>query len=187
MAIFRKGVKVAGQDIRVGLGKGRAQDWLRKKGILEDDKGRKKYEKDSRGEIQMIRTAVGQSEGFLHPSNFKVVFNPPRGIQQPSWDATKRDGTESKLRVRLNKPKGDWVGDNAGAVKGGTLDWKTHKMNYSTTELILEKYKEAAKVARTLWNPKENNMAEDGPRGEPYRIGDERTDSTLNLYWCILG
>ena len=182
MAIFRKGVKVAGQDIRVGLGKGRAQDLLRKKGILEDDKGRKKYEKDSRGEIQMIRTAVGQSEGFLHPSNFKVVFNPPRGIQQPSWDATKRDGTESKLRVRLNKPKGDWVGDNAGAVKGGTLDWKTHKMNYSTTELILEKYKEAAKVARTLWNPKENNMAEDGPRGEPYRIGDERTDSTLNLY-----
>ena len=64
MAILRKGVKVAGQDIRVGLGKGRAQDLLRKKGILEDDKGRKKYEKDSRGEIQMISTAVGLSEGF---------------------------------------------------------------------------------------------------------------------------
>ena len=40
MALFRGGVKVAGQDIRAGLGKGRAQDLLRKQGILEDDKGR---------------------------------------------------------------------------------------------------------------------------------------------------
>ena len=182
MAIFRKGVKVAGQDIRVGLGKGRAQDLLRKKGILEDDKGRKKYEKDSRGEIQMIRTAVGQSEGFLHPSNFKVVFNPPRGIQQPSWDSTKRDGTESKLRVRLNKPKGDWVGDNAGAVKGGTLDWKTHKMNYSTTGLILEKYKEAANVARTMWNPEGKALSEEPVRANPHVDGKERTDTSLSLY-----
>ena len=90
MSIMRGGVKVAGQDIRAGLGKGRAQDLLRKQGIIEDDKGRKKYEKDARGEIQMIRTAVGQSEGFTFPTNFKVVFNPPQGIEQPTWDSTKR-------------------------------------------------------------------------------------------------
>ena len=131
---MRGGVKVAGQDIRAGLGKGRAQDLLRKQGILEDDKGRKKYEKDARGEIQMIRTAVGQSEGFTFPTNFKVVFNPPQGIEQPTWDSTKRDGHEGTQKsfgvgTGLTQPapaNGDWGGDNKGEVKGGTLDWKTH-------------------------------------------------------------
>ena len=165
MAIFRKGVKVPlhddfifNKDIRVGVGKGRIQGLLRKHGIIQDGKGRKEFEKDARGEIQMIRTAVGQSEGFLHPSNFKVVFNPPRGIQQPSWDATKRDGSEKPPPMGNSTPSGDWGGGNKGEVKGGSLEWITHKMNHSTDELIRNKYHEAAKVATTLWNPAKDNM-----------------------------
>ena len=183
MSIFRGGVKVAGQDIRAGLGKGRAQDLLRKQGIIEDDKGRKKYEKDSRGEIQMIRTAIGQSEGFTMPVNFKVVFNPPPGIQQPVWDSTKRSGSEKPPPMGDGAASGNWGGNNKGEVKGGSLDWKTHKMNYSTTDLIREKYNEAAKVASTLWNPnKEFEQVPRGRGGEPTRKGDTRADTTLNLY-----
>ena len=194
MSIMRGGVKVAGQDIRAGLGKGRAQDLLRKQGILEDDKGRKKYEKDARGEIQMIRTAVGQSEGFTFPTNFKVVFNPPQGIEQPTWDSTKRDGHEGTQKsfgigAGLAQPvpaNGDWGGSNKGEVKGGSLDWKTHKMNYSTSNLIRQKYNEAAKVATTLWNKDKENteMVSDGPAGKTrsQRTGDQRSDTTLNLY-----
>ena len=186
MALFRGGVKVAGQDIRAGLGKGRAQDLLRKQGIIEDDKGRKKYEKDARGDVQMIRTAVGQSEGFTMPVNFKVSFNPPQGIQQPSWDSTKRDGSEKPPPMGNSTPSGDWGGDNKGEVKGGTLDWKTHKMNYSTTDLIRQKYNEAAMVATTLWNPNKENTQTmgGGPAGQSteQRKGDRRSDTTLNLY-----
>jgi hypothetical protein len=187
MALFRGGVKVAGQDIRAGLGKGRAQDLLRKQGIIEDDKGRKKYEKDARGEVQMIRTAVGQAEGFTFPVNFKVAFNPPQGIEQPVWDSTKRDGSEAKfgdlgIGSTRSPAKGNYGGGNKGEVKGGSLDWKTHKMNYSTTNLIRQKYNEAAKVATTLWNPSSDNMATDGPAGKARRTGDQRSDTTLNLY-----
>ena len=45
MALFRDGVKIGNKDIRVGLSKKRGQGILRKLGILEDDKGRKKFEK----------------------------------------------------------------------------------------------------------------------------------------------
>ena len=46
MALFRDGVKIGNKDIRIGLSKKRGQGILRKLGILEDDKGRKKFEKD---------------------------------------------------------------------------------------------------------------------------------------------
>ena len=45
MAIFRKGVKVGKYDVRMGVTKKRAQAFLRKQGILADDKGRKHFEK----------------------------------------------------------------------------------------------------------------------------------------------
>ena len=64
MAIFRQGVKVGKHDIRTGVTKKRAQGLLRKHEIIEDDKGRKKYAKDARGEVQTIRTIVGKGEGF---------------------------------------------------------------------------------------------------------------------------
>ena len=47
MSLFRKGVKIGKYDVRTGISKKRGQGILRKLGILEDDKGRKKYEKDS--------------------------------------------------------------------------------------------------------------------------------------------
>ena len=47
MAIFRQGVKVGKYDIRMGVTKKRAQGLLRKHGIIEDEKGRKKYDKDA--------------------------------------------------------------------------------------------------------------------------------------------
>ena len=188
MALFRDGVKVAGQDIRVGLGKGRAQDFLRKQGILEDGKGRKHFEKDGRGEIQMIRTAVGQSEGFTFNSNFKVEFQCPAGISQPTWDKSKRDGAESAFPAR-GPANGDWQeppDGRSGKVKGGSLDWKTHKMNHSTTDLIRGKFKEAAKVATTLYNSDKetDRIVSDGPAGKSRseRTGKTRSDTTLNLY-----
>ena len=81
MSIFRKGVKVGKYDIRMGVTKKRAQGFLRKQGIIEDDKGRAKYKKDARGEVQTIRTVVGKAEGFTIPANFKVNFKMPSGIQ----------------------------------------------------------------------------------------------------------
>ena len=52
MSLFRKGVKVGNQDIRTGISKKRGQGILRKLGILPDDKGRKKFEKDAMGDVQ---------------------------------------------------------------------------------------------------------------------------------------
>ena len=82
MAIFRKGVKMGKFDFPLSISKARGQGILRKIGILPDDKGRKKFEKDSMGEVQTIRTIVGMAEGFQMPVNFKVEFNPPKGIDQ---------------------------------------------------------------------------------------------------------
>ncbi len=192
MAIFRKGVKVPlhddyifNKDIRVGVGKGRIQGLLRKHGIIQDGKGRKEFEKDARGEIQMIRTAIAQAEGFTFPANFKMVFNPPQGVVQPVYDRTKREPPPEED----GRPKGDWVrrpGMRDGYVRGGGLDWKTHKMNFSDTTGIRQKYNEAAKVAATLWNKNDENtkMVGGGPHAEAkeVRVGDTRSDTTLNLY-----
>ena len=77
MAIFRQGVKVGKYDIRTGVTKKRAQGFLRKQGIIDDDKGRGKYAKDAKGEVQTIRSVVGKGEGFTIPANFKVKFQMP--------------------------------------------------------------------------------------------------------------
>ena len=172
-------------EFPLSISKKRAQGILRKTGIIEDDKGRKKYEKDARGEIQMIRTAIAQAEGFTFPVNFKVVFNPPQGVVQPVFDRTKREPPPEEN----GNPKGDWVrkpGMRDGYVRGGGLDWKTHKMNFSDTTGIRQKYNEAAKVAATLWNKNDENtkMVGGGPHAEAkeVRVGDTRSDTTLNLY-----
>ena len=131
MAIFRKGVKVGNKDIRIGLSKKRGQGILRKLGVLPDDKGRKQFEKDAMGSVQTIRTIVGIGEGFTMPVNFRCTFNNPIGIQQAS-----KEGGESK-----------------SLVKYGSLDWRTHIMQNSTDELILNRYKAANHAAQTLYNP----------------------------------
>ncbi len=182
MAIFRDGVKIGNNDIRVGLGKDRVQGLLRKAGIIQDGKGRKEFEKDARGEIQMIRTAIAQAEGFTFPVNYQLKFAPPKGIEQPTFDTTKHDGQEQPLPAGRGIPNGAWEGGGDGFVRGGGLDWKTHKMNFSDTTGIRMKYREAAKVATTLWNKNDENTKINERTEKEERIGDIRSDTTLNLF-----
>jgi len=182
MALFRDGVKIGNKDIRFGVGKSRVQGLLRKAGIIEDGKGRKEFEKDARGEVQMIRTAVAQAEGFTVPVNYQLKFNPPPGISHPVFHASE-DQTGDPTPDEM---KGNWTEAGTGFVRGGGLDWKTHKMNFSDTTGIRMKYNEAAKVATTLWNKNDENtkMVGGGPHSEAKeeRVGDTRADTTLNLY-----
>ena len=156
MAIFRNGVKVGKfeSNWRTGLSKERGQGILRKIGILEDDKGRKKHEKDAKGEMQTIRTIVGRGEGFQHPVNFKVRFGMPKGIDQQvlEWGET----------------GGDWAGANTGKVKSGGLDWKTHIMNNSTQGEMKRRFDAAKQVSSTQYKPADTVM--------------ERSESKLDLY-----
>jgi len=182
MAIFRDGVKIGNNDIRFGVGKDRVQGLLRKAEIIQDGKGRKEFEKDARGEVQMIRTAVAQAEGFTFPVNYQLKFQPPKGISHPVFSADE-DQTGDPTPDEM---KGNWTSAGKGFVRGGGLDWKTHKMNFSDEDGIRMKYNEAAKVATTLWNKNDENtkLVSDGPAGKTRseRTGDKRSDTTLNLY-----
>ena len=155
MAIFRDGVKVGNKDFRVGLSKERGQGILRKIGVLPDDKGRKKFEQDARGEIQNIRTMMGMGEGFTRPINFKVRFGMPKGIDQQKLERT-GEGPEISE---------DWAGANTGAVKSGGLDWKTHIMNNSTTEIFMNRFKAVKAVSKM-----------------DYKYGGTSEESKLDLY-----
>ncbi|SVD18791.1 uncharacterized protein METZ01_LOCUS371645, partial [marine metagenome] len=155
MAIFRKGIKIGKNDINIGLSKERGQGILRKVGILEDDKGRKKFEKDGRGEMQTIRTIVGKGEGFQHPVNFKVRFSRPKGIDQ------------QKYQAGSHHQDAGYAGDNTSEVKSGGLDWQTHIMNNSTKELFDHRFRVAQAVAGSP-----------DPRYEK----EKRMESKLDLY-----
>ena len=150
MALFRDGVKIGNKDIRVGLSKKRGQGILRKLGILEDDKGRKKFEKDARGEMQAIRTLVGKAEGFQFPVNFKVSFGMPTGIQQPKLVKDAVGGTQRGPMTTAGSDA-KYGGDNKGQIKGGSLDWRTHIMNNSTTELFKKRFDNAKSAAATTY------------------------------------
>ena len=140
MAIFRDGVKIGNKDIRTGLTKERGQGILRKVGILPDDKGRKKFEKDAMGDVQTIRTIVGMGEGFTMPVNFRCSFHQmDMGIDQPKYTAgSPRMGP-------------GWAGTNNGQVKKGSLDWRTHIMQNSTKNLFLNRYKQANAAAQGMY------------------------------------
>ena len=143
MAIFRKGVKLGNKDIRVsGITKERGQGILRKIGILEDGKGRAKHEKDAKGEMQTIRTVIGKAEGFTLPVNFKVTFNRPKGIEQQKWQAGSA------------RQDAGYAGNNKESkIKSGSLDWQTHIMNNSTTDLIEHRWALAQRASSIDWNP----------------------------------
>ena len=160
MAIFRNGVKMGKfeSNWRTGLSKKRGQGILRKIGILEDDKGRKKHEKDAKGEMQTIRTIVGRGEGFQHPVNFKVRFGMPKGIDQQVLERT-GEGPEISE---------DWAGANTGKVKSGGLDWKTHIMNNSTQGEMKRRFDAAKQVSSSPYKPADVVM--------------ERSESKLDLY-----
>ena len=155
MAIFRDGVKIGNMDVRTGISKKRGQGILRKVGVLPDDKGRKKFEKDGRGEMQTIRTIVGKGEGFQHPVNFKVRFSKPKGIDQQKYQAGSARQDEG------------YKGDNSSQVKSGGLDWQTHIMNNSTKELFDHRFRVAQAVAGSP-----------DPRYEK----EKRMESKLDLY-----
>ena len=110
-------------DTRVHLGKKRAQDLLRKADLLEPT------EKTIRGggEIDAIRAAVAQGEGFVLPVNYEISFNPPLGI-----------GSSGRGRSRINP---------------GGLDAQTHLLNRSTTSKFREVWGSASKVGESNWNP----------------------------------
>ena len=140
MAIFRDGVKIGNKDIRTGLTKERGQGILRKVGILPDDKGRKKFEKDAMGDVQTIRTIVGMGEGFTMPVNFRCSFHQmDMGIDQPKYAAG---------NVHVDP---SWTGTNKGQVKKGSLDWRTHIMQNSTKNLFLNRYKQANAAAQGMY------------------------------------
>ena len=135
MAIFRDGVKMGKFDLRTGLTKQRGQGILKKLGILESPAKPKRPS----GEIDAIRTVVGMGEGFMMPVNFKVVFNAPKGIVQPK-------GPDYD-------PVNPQFAGSGKTVKGGSLDWKTHKLQRSTNEEIKVLFADANPTAKTTYQP----------------------------------
>ena len=153
MAIFRDGIKVGKHDIRISASKKRVQGILRKAKILKDGVGREPFQKDAMGDIQTIRTVVGMGEGFTRPVNFKCAFKMPKGIDQPTLE-----GGSS------------WGGKNSSQVKAGTLDWKTHIMNNSTTTEFKKRYDQANASAAGMYQ-----MLEGKPKLR-------REEQKMNLY-----
>ena len=138
MSIFRKGVKVGKYDVRMGVTKKRAQGFLRKLGIIDDDKGRGKYAKDAQGGVQTIRTVVGKAEGFTIPANFKVNFKMPQCINQATGGGPHGGGTNNSL------------------VKTGSLDWRTHIMNKSTDTEFRKLWHAAQQSSGMMWKKATN-------------------------------
>ena len=150
---------------RTGLSKKRGQGILRKIGILEDDKGRKKHEKDAKGEMQTIRTIVGRGEGFQHPVNFKVRFGMPKGIEQQVIERS-TGGPQGGAGAGTT----GWAGSNKGKVKSGGLDWQTHIMNNSTHQGIRARFNAAKEVSSSPYKPSKKSEVM------------ERSESKLDLY-----
>ena len=171
MAIFRKGIKVGKHDIRVGVGKKRAQGLLRKIGIIDDGKGLGAHARDANGEVNAIRAVVAKGEGFQMPVNFKCVFNAPVGISQESLSSGRFGGT-------------GYVGENGGNVKSGGLDWQTHIMNNSTKTLMMQRFKQAQVIGESLWKrtKSDETAMTENPRGEGSPKGTKRAVKKMDLY-----
>ena len=118
-------------DFRVHLGKKRVQDLLRKTGVLDP------LPKTIRGggEVDAIRAAVAQGEGFTMPVNFEISFNPPRGI----------DFRNAK-------------------VNPGGLDNQTHIMNRSKSFHVKRAFAGAAKPGESMFNPSMEKKQEDAEK-----------------------
>jgi len=156
MAIFRDGIKIGKFDIRGSLTKKRTDGILRQIGIKEQPK---KAMRPS-GEIDAIRSMVGKSEGFMMPVNFKVTFNVPAGIQQPSlnnpdekadsnWDIIQRPPMAKKKKNPYSP------GSQSGStVKGGSLDWQSHIMQGSTGKAMAAYFKDEVNIVHeTKYTP----------------------------------
>ena len=159
MAIFRNGVKMGKfeSNWKTGLSKQRAQGLLRQAKILP--KREAVGGRDLMGEMQTIRTIVGKGEGFQSPADYIVSFKMPKGIDQQKWGSARGPGGQSV---------GGYEGENKGKVRSGGLDWKTHIMNNSTTDILKARYDAAKMAARTLYKP-------DGK-------SHQRAESKLDIY-----
>jgi len=166
MAIFRKGVKIGKHDVRVGLGKKRAQGILRKLGVIDDGKGLGAHSRKANGEFNAVRAVVAKGEGFQMPVNFKVTFRAPVGISQETLG------------------DGGYGGNNGGNVQSGGLDWQTHIMQNSTKDLMRERFRNAQVIGESLWKrtkAQETAMAE-GPPGRGGPVGTKRALRKMELY-----
>ena len=178
MAIFRKGIKGGKHDIRTGLSKERGQGILRKVGILPDDKGRKKFEKDAMGDVQTIRTIVGMGEGFTMPVNFRCTFNHPVGIDQQILERT-TGGPQGGAGTT------SFAGDNKSQVNSGGLDWRTHIMQNSTQGQILSRYKQANAAAQGMYKQIEGKkkLKRDEQKMNLYCSKVSIPDKTIQLHY----
>jgi len=172
MAIFRKGIKVGKHDIRVGIGKKRAQGILRKLGVIDDGKGLGANARDANGEVNAVRAVVAKGEGFQMPVNFKVTFNAPVGISQEELGQGPHSGGTG------------YVGQNGGNIKSGSLDWQTHIMNNSTKGLMRQRFNEAQVQGESLWKKTKDpgGLSMLSPNTTKGAEGIKRAVNKMNLY-----
>ena len=143
------------QDIRFKLDKKRAQDLLRAKGLLPP----LPVTVTANGEIDAIRSAIAQGEGFTMPVNFKVEFYVPTGL--------------------VNK---------SGLINPGGLDAQTHIMNGSNRygpEGIHAKWNQAKQVGQSNWVRRKPGLGESGPFSNGKVEKEEprsRMESKINLF-----
>ena len=82
MAILRGGIKIFGQDIRLGLPRDRSLDNVNKDPRLQRAPGGNKETT-----INRFIAQVNQGEGLARPSRYLVVIQPPQKIKEESVDA----------------------------------------------------------------------------------------------------
>ena len=82
MAILRGGVKIFGQDIRLGFPRDRSLDNVNKDPRLQRAPGG-----NPETTINRFIAQVNQGEGLARPSRYLVVIQPPQKIQEESVDA----------------------------------------------------------------------------------------------------
>ena len=136
------------QDIRFHLDKKRAQDLLRAKGLLPP----LPVTVPANGEIDAIRSAVAQGEGFTIPVNFEIEFHPPAGLV-----------------------------NSTGKINPGGLEAETHIMNCSYKHSgINARWDQAAQVGESAWTRRLPGLGEKGkPLKEKPR---PRAVSKINIY-----
>ena len=96
MAVYRDGVRVGNFDIRVGLEKARMQAIIKALTGIGPDKPKVP---DNKGAMDTIRAMVAKQEGFLKPSRFKLMFNPPKGIPDSETDKATPKGVEKEAAI----------------------------------------------------------------------------------------
>ncbi len=113
------------QDIRFQVDKKRAQDLLRSKGLLPP----LPQTVTANGEIDAIRSAVAQGEGFTRPVNFVIEFQAPAGLD-PFRETINPGGLDAQSHI-LNRSDAVHGRDNnefwASVKNAGTSSWKQRK------------------------------------------------------------